>query len=579
MEFLINHPEDLTQALAGTKPIPADRKLGEMLLETGHIQPAQLELALGQQQRDPRKHLGEILVELGHATPAQVNAVLASKLGIPSVRLGDYIIPPDVLDLLPRELALQYGVLPLAELGQHLVVAMENPFDWQTMEMLRFNTNHIIEAVVISRAELERILGRYHREQEEEELKGASAELELQTGPYQDEVATALAQEAQRRPTVRLVNAIISQGIARGASDINIRPERGRVAIYYRIDGHERFSRALHRSLLAPIVSRLKILGRMDIAERRLPQDGHARVVRDGNPVDLRLSIIPTVSGESVVIRVLDRRAGLRKAEELGLGPWEYETLTALLSHNQGILLVTGPTGSGKSTTLYALLNEVQRREAHIITVEDPVEYDMEGIEQIQIAPATGYTFAEALRHILRHDPDVIMVGEIRDFETAQIANRAALTGHLVMSTLHTNDAASTVTRLLDMGIEPYLLGSTLLGVMAQRLIRVNCPHCIAEDLPDPRVRKILQLGKEEVFYRGRGCEECEGSGYHGRVAVTELLEVTPRIASLINNGASATAIQEEARRQGMTPLNEHAVALARTGKTSLEEVTAIRVK
>jgi type IV pilus assembly protein PilB len=316
----------------------------------------------------------------------------------------------------------------------------------------------------------------------------------------------------------------------------------------------------------------------MDIAERRLPQDGHTRVITENTTIDLRLSVIPTTKGESVVIRILDKRAGLKELDDLGLGAHETEQLRHLTSRSYGMFLVTGPTGSGKSTTLYAVLNVIKERNPHIITVEDPVEYDMEGINQIQISPAMGYTFAEALRHILRHDPDVIMVGEIRDLETARIANKAALTGHVMLSTLHTNDAASAITRLIDMGVEPYLLGSTLLGVMAQRLIRLNCSYCIAEEEVSAETRKMLGLGEDEVFYKGTGCNSCDNTGYHGRSAVCELLVVTPGMTTMINQGASSQEIKEEAIRQGMRSLIQNAVALARQKRTSIEEVLALRL-
>jgi type IV pilus assembly protein PilB len=334
----------------------------------------------------------------------------------------------------------------------------------------------------------------------------------------------------------------------------------------------------MHISLLPALVSRIKIMGRMDIAERRLPQDGHARVIREGGAIDLRISVIPTVNGESVVLRILDKRAGLKSLDQLGLRDAEFNTLKRLTARSFGMILVTGPTGSGKSTTLYALLQEASKGDPHIITVEDPVEYDMENIEQIQILPATGYTFAEALRHILRHDPVVIMIGEIRDLETAEIANKAALTGHLVFSTLHTNDATSTITRLIDMGVESYLLSSTLLGVMAQRLVRMVCPHCKEKHLIDPEIATILQLDPHEAFYKGMGCEACGNSGYRGRLAVCEMLEITPEIAELINAKASSQTIKSLALQQGMKTLTQNAIALAREGKTSIEEVFAVRL-
>lgn len=579
-EHVINNADDLQQVFAETHPL-SDLHLGEILVGERHLHEDVLDDALRQQRQTPGRRLGDILLEQGLVAKEQIHAALAHKLGIPFVKLGEFEIEADVLALVPPDIALQYSVLPLTLHAGHLVVAMENPMDWEALEVLRFNTNHSIEPVITSGKDISQALNKYYRLREDREISDMADVIDL--SPEQDktdDIAVHLIeQEAQKKPVVRLVNAVIMQGILHGASDINIRPERNRVNIYYRIDGKLRFSRSLNKSLLAPLVSRIKITGRMDIAERRLPQDGHARLTRDNNTIDLRISCIPTVNGESVVIRILDKKVGLKPLDGLGLGSWELSQIRRMLSRSYGMLLVTGPTGSGKSTTLYAVLNEIRSRDPHIITVEDPVEYDMEGVEQIQINPATGYTFAEALRHILRHDPDVVMIGEIRDLETARIANKAALTGHLVLSTLHTNDAASTVTRLIDMGIEPYLLSSTLLGVMAQRLIRLNCTQCLEEESVDEEVRDVLQVPTDEVFHRGAGCAACNYSGYHGRVAVTELLPITPEIATLINGGANVQIIKEAAIREGMTTLTRNALALARTGRTSLDEVFAIRLE
>lgn len=580
-ENSISSELDLLKVIHSNRPL-SDRHLGELLLETGKLSNEQLEEALGWQDQHPGIHLGDILVDKGYCSREQVTVALAAKLGIPYVTLGEYEIPPNVLRLVPADIALQHNVLPLAKRNNRLIIAMENPLDWEAMELLRFHTNHNIEAVITSSAEISKVLDKYYLSHSDEALQDIANDFEvLATDEKSQEdlsVIQSIAKEAQKKPIVRLVNAMIMQGIQHRASDIHIRPGKDRISIYYRVDGKLQFSRSLSPALLQPLVSRIKITGRMDIAERRLPQDGHARVLNQGNIIDLRLSVIPTVNGESVVIRILDKAVGLKPMNALGLGNDETQRIRNLLRRSNGMYLVTGPTGSGKSTTLYALLNEVRQRNPHIITVEDPVEYDMEGIEQIQIAPAMGYTFAESLRHILRHDPDVIMIGEIRDIETARIANKAALTGHLVLSTLHTNDAASTITRLIDMGIEPYLVSSTLLGVMAQRLIRLNCPQCIAEESVDPEARRLLQLPDDETFYKGQGCDSCNNTGYHGRSVVCELLEITPETAALINTGATSQAIKQYALAQGMKTLTHNAISLARAKKTSIEEVFSIRL-
>jgi type IV pilus assembly protein PilB len=580
-ELTISSEADLARVLH-SYPNLSDQHLGDILINEGQLSDEQLQQALTWQRQHPGMHLGDILVARQVCSREQVNAAMAHKLGIPYVKLADYEIPPQVLSLVPADIALQYNVLPLATHNKRLVIAMENPLDWEALELLRFHTNHNIDPVITSSAEISKVLDKYYLQHNGEDFNELSDEVEMLSveKPQNDlTVLQSIAKEAQKKPIVRLVNAIITQGIQHQASDINIRPGKDRLNIYYRIDGKLQFSRSMSLAMLAGLVSRIKITGRMDISERRLPQDGHARVIHQGNVVDLRLSVIPTINGESVVIRILDKKVGLKPLNELGLSPLEQRKIRTLLSRSYGLLLVTGPTGSGKSTTLYALINEIRLRNPHIITVEDPVEYDMDTIEQIQIAPALGYTFAESLRHILRHDPDVIMIGEIRDIETAHIANKAALTGHLVVSTLHTNDAASAVTRLIDMGVEPYLLSSTLLGVMAQRLLRLNCPHCKNKEKVEPEVRQTLKLGDDESFYKGSGCNSCNNTGYHGRTVVSELLEITPELSVLISNGANTQAIKAFALQQGMKSLTQNAVQLARDGITSIEEVFAVRLE
>ena len=578
-QIAINDVTDLERTLRQAAPL-GNSMLGQLLLDEKVITEAQLQQALEVQAGGRKQHMGELLVELGFASQEQVNIALASKLGIPYVSLDDFDMEHSPISLIPPDLALQYNILPLAIIRGSLVVAMDNPFNWQALEVVRFNTNQNVEPVLSSAHDITSALNKFYSHFDEDALleELETADEHQAASPAVQPAAHVVVQEANKAPVVRLLNAIISQAILRGASDINIRPEKDRVNVFYRIDGKMQFVRTFHRSLLAPLVSRIKITGQMDISERRLPQDGHARVFQNQRPIDLRLSIIPTVVGESVVLRILDKAVGLKPLDGIGLMSHELDKVRDIISKSNGMFLIVGPTGSGKSTTLYAILNEVRKRNPHIITVEDPVEYHIEGLEQIQTFAGRGYTFAEALRHILRHDPDVIMVGEIRDGETVQIANKAALTGHLVFSTLHTNDAPSTVTRLLDMGVEPFLLSTTLLGVMSQRLVRLNCPHCLEEDAADPKMRASLGVGEEQVFFHGRGCPSCNFTGYHGRYAVCELLVVTPEIRQLINEGATAQRIKEQAVAQGMTPLVKNALALAREARTSLEEVFSVRM-
>jgi len=578
--YVLRNMSDLKLLLGRYRNLP-DVYLGEMLLYNRLINTEQLQDALKFQQQNPGKHLGQILVERGQVTPDQVNIALAQKLGIPYVRIQDFQVDSDVLHRLPSDVIMQHNVLPLGELNGKLVVAVENPFSYQVTEALRFNSKMPIEMVMAPAQEIGAALNRYFAQVDESQAL-EDLDLDVVTGP--DSLASrekisahVMEAEAQRKPIVRLLNAIILQAISRNASDINVRPEKDRVNVFFRVDGRMQFSRTLSRSLLPALVSRIKIIGQMDIAERRLPQDGHARIVRGDRQIDLRISIIPTVNGESVVIRILDKSVGVKPLDELGFQPKDLALIRELLTRPQGMILVTGPTGSGKSTTLYALLSELKQQNPHILTVEDPVEYDIEGVEQVQVSMAKGYTFAEALRHFLRHDPDVIMVGEIRDEETAHIANKAALTGHLVLSTLHTNDAASTVTRLVDMGVEPYLLSTTLMCVLAQRLIRLNCPRCKTQDKVAPYLLQSLRVKEDETFYRGEGCYHCNYSGYKGRTTVCELLHITPLVAERINAGASYQGILEVALAQGMTRLMDNAMDFARRGLTSLEEVLSVR--
>ncbi len=567
---VVHNINDLREALANLVPQP-DRHLGEFLTEDGLITEMQLQTVLKEKANNPHIRLGKLLVQMGFVSPTQVSIALGKKFGIPFVQLREFEISPEVMKLVPTDLALQYNALPLAEVDGLLILAMEDPMDWEARDIIRFHVNRMVEAVIASAQDISLTLSEYYSHQQDIEMLG---EVELDLLPQREDELDSdeLARLVEQKPIVRMINSLLQQAVMRAASDINIRPEKDRVNVYFRIDGKLQFVRSLNRQMLLPLVTRIKVIGQMDIAEHHLPQDGHARMKRGANEVDLRLSIIPTVSGESVVIRILDTEVGLKPLTAIGFDARELRILRDLVNRSFGIFLVTGPTGSGKSTTLYSVLNELKKKGPHIITVEDPVEYHMDGVEQIQVMNTR-------LRHILRHDPDVIMVGEIRDMETARIANKAALTGHTVLSTLHTNDAASSITRLLDMGIEPYLLSATMLGGMAQRLIRLNCKHCARPVRADADILEELGLAADETFYQGEGCPSCNNSGYHGRVAVCELLPVTNRIRRLITAGVDAQTIKQAAVDEGMVTLTEHALQLARQGKTSLEEVYAIRLE
>jgi len=549
------------------------RRLGEVLINQGHISALQLQDALSHQQANEQSgRLGQILLKQELVGRHNLACALVEQLDIAQVNLDAFKVEPQVVQLLPENLARDRRVLPLLVQGETLVVATPNPSDCDLLHLVGFITGKQIEAIQAYDEQLDRAINRFY---------GAEAALQLpESESHEPELSLhRIKQLAEEKPTVRFVDSLLEDAICRRASDIHLRPGKHDVAILFRIDGVLSEIRRIKPGNLAAIVSRIKIIGGMNIAERRLPQDGRHLVRMGERSIDLRLSIMPTVHGESVVIRILDTQQSMKNLSQIGFNDSDAERFRALTSHSQGIVLVTGPTGSGKSTTLYAALNGIKDSGVNVITVEDPVEYQIDGIRQIQVKPQIGYTFARALRHILRHDPDVIMVGEIRDQETAMMATESALTGHLVLSTLHTNSAATTVTRLLEIGIAPYLLNASLLGVLAQRLVRRNCPHCLEPEQVPEHVRRAFGLSADEVFYAGRGCEHCHGKGFAGRIAAYELLEVTPALRALIQPAVAAQAIEQQAIADGMRPLTQSALALARDRLISLGEVYRVRLE
>ncbi|BBP01618.1 GspE/PulE family protein [Sulfuriferula nivalis] len=556
-------------------PPKAPEKIGTTLLNQGLITQQQLNLALHNQTVNRAKNLGDVLVQMGAISPETYQSVLAHNLGLPFVKLQGMKPDTRALALVEAEWVAHHRIVPIMMHDDRLVVAMEDPTDYESVELLRFITGHNIEITVATSAD---IAWAVSNATSNSNATATLAQMDIQPLTIEQPQLDA-EQLANEKPLVRLVQELLLEAIRRHASDIHIRPGEDHFDVLFRIDGELTDIKHLPKTLLPALISRLKILSNMDISEKRLPQDGQMRAVFKDNIVDMRVSAMPTVNGESMVIRVLDTKSGLKPISALGFSPHDEAKIIAMLNRSAGLILVTGPTGSGKSTTLYAALNEVRKRNLNIITVENPVEYHIDGIMQIQVKADIGYTFAEALRHILRHDPDVILIGEIRDQETAHIALKSALTGHLVLSTLHTNDAASTISRLRNMEVESYLLGSTLVGILAQRLIRKNCEHCKTEEVVESTIRTTLNVSPEEVFYRGAGCEHCNGTGYSGRMAVYELLEVTPAIQKMITDEASTEQIQAQALLDGMVPLTANALAYARQRNTSLAEVYRVRLE
>jgi len=479
----------------------------------------------------------------------------------------------------PEQLARRHHVLPLRLTDSFLEIGTSNPLDIDAEKALAFNTAREVRLFLLAPSRIsEKLDELYKPEMAIDKLLEGMGDTDLQTlsdNPPPEELNISEA-DAQQKPVVRLVDMIISEGILSRASDIHVEPEEGGVAVRYRIDGVLRQVMKIPRQAGLPLISRIKIMSSLDIADRLRPQDGRARVAVNGQPIDLRVSTLPAQLGEKVVIRILDSRATVKSLDTLGLNPGEAEAIRRLLENHEGILLVTGPTGSGKTTTLYSCINQIKSEGVNIVTVEDPVEYRMQGIVQVQVQEKAGLTFAAALRSILRQDPNVVLVGEIRDKETAQIAVQASLTGHLVLSTLHTNDAANAVTRLVDIGVEAYKIAASLRGVVAQRLMRKLCPTCkeVWMELPPERLRRWIPKGTP--LYRAAGCPDCAMTGYRGRFSILEILTMTPELERRIAAGEAADRIAEAARRGGMKSLWDSGLAHVTRGESTIEELTRV---
>jgi type II secretory ATPase GspE/PulE/Tfp pilus assembly ATPase PilB-like protein/CheY-like chemotaxis protein len=483
-------------------------------------------------------------------------------------------------DGVPEQLARRHHVLPLRLTDSYLEIGTSNPLDLDAEKALAFNTAREIRLCLLAPSKISEKLDELYKPDKalDKLLEGMGSSAELTTlpdAPPPEELNISEA-DASQKPVVRLVDMIISEGILSRASDIHVEPEEGGVAVRYRIDGVLRQVMKIPRQAGLPLISRIKIMSSLDIADRLRPQDGRARVAVNGQPIDLRVSTLPAQLGEKVVIRILDSRATVKSLDSLGLNPGEGEAIKRLLENHEGILLVTGPTGSGKTTTLYSCINQIKSEGVNIVTVEDPVEYRMQGIVQVQVQEKAGLTFAAALRSILRQDPNVVLVGEIRDKETAQIAVQASLTGHLVLSTLHTNDAANAVTRLVDIGVEAYKIAASLRGVVAQRLMRKLCPTCKEVWMEAPPERLQRWIPKGTPLYRAAGCPDCAMTGYRGRFSILEILTMTPELERRIAGGEAADRIAEAARRGGMKSLWDSGLAHVTRGESTLEELTRV---
>lgn len=549
------------------------KKLGELFIEQGLITQTQLNDAL-QEQKLTGEKLGEILIKKGLVSPEELERCLTKQRGIAQFDLSNYIIEAGIVKLIPEEFAQKYKLVPVFLVENTLTVAMSDPSNVFIIDELQRITKLIIEPVLAPELEIKKALDQYYG--------GSSTLQEIVSGIDKSKLAEGekLGEEA---PIIKIVNYLIIQAVQLKASDIHIEPEEKYLTVRYRIDGLLHRQSPLPKDLAGAVISRFKIMAGLDISEKRLPQDGRILMKIGSKDIDFRVSTCPTLHGENVVLRILDKTGLLLGLESLGFPPRELTLFQELIQSPYGIILVTGPTGSGKTTTLYSALQILNREDVNIMTVEDPVEYQFPGIRQVHVNVRAGLTFATALRSFLRQDPNIIMVGEIRDRETAEIAVQAALTGHLVLSTLHTNDSASAFTRLIDMEVEPFLVSSSILGTLAQRLIRKICEKCKENYLPDDETLRNLgledKIGKNIQFNRGRGCKLCNSSGYKGRIGIYELLKVSPAIQELVLKRVSADDIRAAAVKEGLSTLRTGALEKLLSGLTTPEEVARVTLE
>jgi len=561
----------------------AQRKLGQILVDLGYLTEDQLWDVLEEQKQSPGEVIGQVAKRMGLVTEAQITEALAEQFGMPVINLEETTIPPKVLELVPETMASVYKIMPISLKDNTLTVAMADPQNLAALDDLRNFLGYDVRGAVSSLPEVEAAISRHYASQQGDDMENLMTQLEELEGTkslHDAHGAIEIGGEDEltsSHPIRKLLNMVMLLAIKDQASDIHFEPFEDEFKIRVRADGVLYEMVPPPRHLAAAIVSRIKVMANLDIAERRLPQDGRIELNVGGNPVDLRVSVLPTMFGESVVMRVLDRTVVQLDLAKIGMDPQTLSRFREIISRPNGIVLVTGPTGSGKTTTLYSALNELNDIETKIITTEDPIEYDIDGLIQVPINSEIDVTFAAALRAILRHDPDKILVGEIRDYETAEIAVQSALTGHLVFSTLHTNDAPTAVTRLRDMGVPPFLITATVEAVQAQRLVRRICSECRTQFEPSDDLLMELQLPIEQArrykFYYGKGCPRCNNAGYKGRTGIYELMIINDDIRDLIASDASVDEMRNLARSQGMTTLREAGLKLIFDGVTTIDEV------
>ena len=551
-------------------------RLGDVLVNSGVITEQDLEKGLARQKGTGRK-LGEVLVDEGLVSEDNIARALSSQLRYEMVELQNIQVDPEVLKLVPANVAKKYKVLPfeLSQDSMMIRLAMADPMDMAALDDINIITNMQVEPVVATTSAVMLAIDQYYGQAD---MKSALEEYTREKESQMEEQEDLYSEDVNNSPIVQLVKGMIDQAVRQRASDIHIEPMEKQVRIRYRIDGALYEKASYNIRLLPAMVARIKIIGGMDISEKRKPQDGRITQVVDRREWDIRVSILPTVYGEKIVMRLTSKNALSREKSQLGFRPDELKKFDHILMNPHGILLVTGPTGSGKSTTLYTALSELNKEDVNIITVEDPVEANIDGINQVQVNTKANLTFASALRSILRQDPDIIMIGEIRDQETASIAVQASITGHLVVSTLHTNSAASTITRLADMGIEPYLVADATIGVIAQRLVRRLCPDCKKAKKADADDLELLMRRPDEdiTVYEPCGCPRCDNTGFRGRIGVYEIMEVTQPLKTIISKGGTAEEIKNKALEEGMSTLRMSATKYVLEGITSIPEMMRV---
>jgi type IV pilus assembly protein PilB len=547
-------------------------QLGQILLEKGLISKENLAHALELQRKNGKK-LGRILVEQNWVSDSVLTAALSEKLKIPQVQLNPEMIDTEVIKTFPRDFAVKHRVIPIYKIENDLTVAMADPTDIFAIDSIRELTKCRMHPVIAAESEIDAAVNRFYSVHDS--VREVIKDLDEEDIEHRETEVQEIGDSVNDPAVIRLVHLIVTQAVKQGASDIHVEPGEQALRIRYRIDGVLREVSQPPKNLQAMIAARIKIMSNLNISEKRLPQDGRFRINVDKRNVDVRVSTLPTVWGEKAVLRILDKGNVLVELDRLGLSEENLKKWRSIIRRPEGILLITGPTGSGKTSTLYAVLNEINSVEKNIITVEDPVEYEFPLINQVHVNEKAGLTFANALRAILRQDPNIIMIGEMRDRETAEIGIRSALTGHLVLSTLHTNSAAGALTRLVDMGIEPFLVSSSIIGILAQRLIRKICAKCIeplAVDKLSPKSREIVEAHGKPI-YHGRGCSECNGAGYRGRTGIHELLLINHDIERMIMRQESSEAIHQAAKAHGMKDLRSDGLERAFAGITTLDEV------